>query len=72
MNNLNYKCDYCNKKLRPFKTKNDFSNRKLHKKCWKLQEQQKILDDFTKKQEERLRNNRIIYSKRVLIENKKL
>ncbi len=69
MNNLNSKCEYCNKKLRPFRTKNDWNLRKLHKKCWKLQETQKMLNSFRKKDEERLRNNKIFYSKRVYIEN---
>lgn len=72
MNNLNYKCDYCNKKLRSFKTKNDWSLRRLHKKCWKLQERQNMLNSFGNKHEKRLRNNEIIYSKRIYIENKKL
>ena len=30
------KCSHCGKGLRAFKTKNDWSQRKLHKECWKL------------------------------------
>lgn len=31
------KCEYCNKKLRSFKTTFDWGKRKLHKTCYKKQ-----------------------------------
>lgn len=31
-------CSYCNKGLKPFKTINDWNKRKLHKTCWKKQQ----------------------------------
>lgn len=37
-------CQYCNKKLLPFKT-SDWISRKYHKTCW-----QKKSDDFTNKE----------------------
>lgn len=56
MNNLNYKCDYCNKKLRPFKTKNDWKFRKMHKSCFKKKERQEMLNSFYKNQYNKYRN----------------
>lgn len=62
-------CVLCNKKLRPLKTKNDWTSRNMHKKCWKKQNLFDTLQYFGNKIEERLKNNRIIYSKRVYIED---
>ena len=32
------KCERCNRKLNPFKTTMDWKKRKLHKSCWKLEQ----------------------------------
>ena len=32
-------CDYCGCKLRPFRTKTDWSQRNMHKICYKKQQQ---------------------------------
>lgn len=34
------KCERCNRKLNTFKTTIDWKTRKLHKSCWKLQQEE--------------------------------
>jgi hypothetical protein len=34
------KCQRCNRKLNPFKNTIDWKKRKLHKSCWKLEQEE--------------------------------
>ena len=74
MDNLKNNCEYCSKKLRILK-KTDWDTRKLHKKCWKKQRQEKMLNDFSRSENIRLLNNikimkkRIIFSEKIILEN---
>jgi len=38
-------CSYCNKKIIPFKARNDWITRKYHLKCWQMR-----FDDFIREE----------------------
>lgn len=40
---MNTKCAYCGSAIRAFKVRNDFESRKLHLKCWKIEQDMKML-----------------------------
>ena len=44
---LDHKCEYCKKKLRIFKVYLDWTNRTLHKSCYKKIEEQLIFETDT-------------------------
>jgi len=50
---VNVKCSYCGKGLRNFKVKSDWSSRKLHKACWKIERSIREVKDMIARDNQR-------------------
>jgi len=56
---MSIKCEHCGTSIRAFKARRDFENRKLHLKCWKIEQDVKMvqyeIQRMKREEEERVR-----------------